>query len=243
MVLLAVLLKTKMNPLLNKLQQLINYQFKDEAKLFQALIHRSYLNEHKSSSLVSNERYEFLGDAVLELWASATLFKLFPSFNEGKMTNLRSLIVCTINLHEIANELDLGKFIMLSHGEENHGGRTNQSILADTLEAIIGAIYLDSDTKKTFMVLDKLFFNSLQKLSSKKIYKDPKSIFQEIAQAKKGITPHYKTISETGPDHQKNFQVAVFLDNEKIATGSGNSKQRAEEDASIRATKILSNLV
>ncbi|MDD4937685.1 MAG: ribonuclease III [Candidatus Shapirobacteria bacterium] len=232
-----------MNPLLKELQKLINYQFKDEAKLFQALIHRSYLNEHKNSSLNSNERYEFLGDAVLEIWSSDALFKLFPTFDEGKMTNLRSLIVCTTNLHEIANNLNLGKFIMLSHGEENHGGRTNPSISADTLEAIIGAVYLDSDIKKTFIVLNNLFSNSLQKLSSKKIYKDPKSIFQEIAQAKKGITPHYKTISETGPDHQKKFQVAVFLDNEKIATGSGNSKQKAQEDASTRATKILSNLV
>jgi ribonuclease-3 len=132
---------------------------------------------------------------------------------------------------------------MLSHGEENHGGRTKQSNLSATLEAIIRAIYLDSDIKKTFPVLDGLFDDSLKTLSSQKIYKDPKSIFQEIAQAKRGITPHYKTISETGPDHQKNFQVAVFLDEEKIATGTGNSKQKAEEDASTRATKILSNLV
>lgn len=232
-----------MNQPLKELQKLIKYKFEDESKLTQALIHRSYLNEHKDSKLSSNERYEFLGDAVLELWSSDTLFHLFPKFDEGKMTNLRSLIVCTKNLSEIANSLDLGKFIMLSHGEENHGGRTNQSILADTLEAIIGAIYLDSDTKKTFMVLDKLFSNSLQKLSSQKIYKDPKSIFQEIAQARRGITPHYQIISESGPDHQKTFKVAVFLDKEKIATGTGNSKQKAEEDASTRATKIFTNLV
>jgi ribonuclease-3 len=232
-----------MNPLLKELQKLIKYQFKDENKLFQALIHRSYLNEHKDSPLTSNERYEFLGDAVLELWSSDTLFKLFPKFDEGKMTNLRSLIVCTKNLSEISNSLKLGQFIMLSHGEENHGGRTNQSILADTLEATIGAIYLDSNIKTVFSILDRLFKESLDKLSSQKVYKDPKSVFQEIAQAKRGITPHYKTISETGPDHQKKFQVAVFLDEEKIATGTGNSKQKAEEDASTRATKILSNLV
>jgi ribonuclease-3 len=173
----------------------------------------------------------------------SSLFKLFPKFDEGKMTNLRSLIVCTKNLSEISNSLKLGQFIMLSHGEENHGGRTNQSILADTLEATIGAIYLDSNIKTVFSILDRLFKESLDKLSSQKVYKDPKSVFQEIAQAKRGITPHYKTISETGPDHQKKFQVAVFLDEEKIATGTGNSKQKAEEDASTRATKILSNLV
>ena len=232
-----------MNQSLKDLQKLIKYSFKDENKLFQALIHRSYLNEHKDSSLESNERYEFLGDAVLELWSSDTLFRLFPEFNEGKMTNLRSLIVCTKNLYQIALELNLGKFIMLSHGEENHGGRENESILADTLEATIGAVYLDSDIKTIFSLLDRLFKNSLDKLSSQKVYKDPKSIFQEIAQAKRGITPHYQTISENGPDHKKVFEVGVFIGEEQIAIGIGNSKQKAEEDASIKATKLFSNLV
>ena len=233
-----------MNPQqLKELQQLIGLQFEDKDKLLQALIHRSYLNEHKNSSLVSNERYEFLGDAVLELWSSDTLFHLFPQFDEGKMTNLRSLIVCTKNLSEIAIDLNLGQFILLSRGEENHGGRTNKSILADTFEAVLGAVYLDAGIKKAFLVLDSLFKESLKQLSSKKIYKDPKSIFQEIAQAKRGITPHYQTISEIGPDHQKTFEVAVFLDKELIAKGKGNSKQKAEEDASTKATKIISNLV
>lgn len=232
-----------MNQPLKDLQKLIKYAFKDENKLFQALIHRSYLNEHRDSSLESNERYEFLGDAVLELWSSDTLFKLFPHFDEGKMTNLRSLIVCTKNLYQISFDLNLGKFIMLSHGEENHGGRENQSILADTLEATIGAIYLDSDIKTVFSILDRLFKESLDKLSSQKVYKDPKSVFQEIAQAKRGITPHYQTISENGPDHQKVFEVGVFIGEEQIAIGSGNSKQKAEEDASIKATKLFSNLV
>ena len=229
----------------NNLKQLeteLDYQFKDQSKLTQALIHRSYLNENRKRKISSNERYEFLGDAVLELWSSKTLFDLFPQYNEGQMTNLRSLIVCTKNLAQIAKKINLGKYLLLSHGEENHGGRTNQSILADTLEAIIGAIYLDGD-KQVFSVLDKLFNPSLKKLSSQKIYKDPKSIFQELAQAKKGITPHYQTISEKGPDHKKIFKVAVFLDKDKIATGIGNSKQHAEESASIQATKILSNLV
>ncbi len=232
-----------MNQPLKNLQKLIKYTFKDENKLFQALIHRSYLNEHKNSSLESNERYEFLGDAVLELWSTDTLFKLFPRFDEGKMTNLRSLIVCTKNLYQISSNLNLGNFIMLSHGEENHGGRENQSILADTLEATIGAIYLDSDLPQVFSILNQLFKDSLEKLSSQKIFKDPKSIFQEIAQAKRGITPHYQTISETGPDHQKTFEVAVFIGEEQIATGTGNSKQKAEEDASITATKLFTNLV
>jgi ribonuclease III len=228
---------------LNQLEKELNYQFKDKDKLTQALTHRSFLNEHRKKTMSSNERYEFLGDAVLELWTSDALFKKFPDFNEGQMTNLRSLIVCTKNLAKIAKKINLGKFILLSHGEENHGGRTNQSILADTLEAVIGAIYLDSDNKQLLMALNKLFVPSLKDLSSQKIYKDPKSIFQELAQAKKGITPHYKIISQTGPDHKKTFKVAVFIEKEKIATGSGNSKQQAEEEASIQATKTLSNLV
>lgn len=232
-----------MNKNLNQLQSQINYQFKDKEKLTQALIHRSYLNENRKKISSSNERYEFLGDAVLELWSTKTLFHLFPNFSEGKMTNLRSLIVCTKNLEKIAQNIKLGDFIFLSHGEENNDGRKNQSIIADTLEALIGAVYLDSSIKKTFTILDSLFQPSLKQLSSKKIYKDPKSIFQELAQSQKGITPHYQTISEIGLDHKKTFKVAVFLDKEKIATGSGNSKQKAEENASTQATKILSNLV
>lgn len=232
-----------MNQTLKELQKQIGYQFKDPQKLTQSLVHRSYLNEHRKKISSSNERYEFLGDAVLELWSSKTLFHLFPNFDEGRMTNLRSLIVCTKNLERIAKEINLGKFILLSHGEENNGGRENQSILADTLEALIGSIYLDSDTKKAFTILDKLFKANLKELSSQKIYKDPKSIFQELVQSKKSITPHYQTISEIGPDHKKIFKVAVFLDKEKIAIGSGNSKQEAEEDASVQATKIISNLV
>jgi ribonuclease III len=228
---------------LNQLEKELNYQFKDKDKLTQALTHRSFLNEHRKKTMSSNERYEFLGDAVLELWTSDALFKKFPNFDEGQMTNLRSLIVCTKNLAKIAKKINLGKFVLLSHGEENHGGRTNQSILADTLESIIGAIYLDSDNQQASMALSKLFIPSLKDLSSQKIYKDPKSIFQELSQAKKGVTPHYKIISEVGPDHKKTFKVAVFIDKEKIATGIGNSKQQAEEEASVQATKTLSNLV
>ena len=234
-----------MNPLLEELQQLINYQFKDEAKLFQALIHRSFLNEggRGNGSIESNERYEFLGDAILELWSSDVLFKKFPKFDEGKLTNLRALVVCTQNLACISEKINLGEYLSLSKGEERHGGRQNQSILADTFEALIGAIYLDSDVSHTFKFLNQQLGESMTELSSKKIYKDPKSIFQEISQAKRGITPNYKTISESGPDHQKIFEVGAFVGEELIAKGKGNSKQKAEEAASISATKIFNNLV
>lgn len=232
-----------MNQNLEDLQTKINYTFKDKNKLFKALTHRSYLNEHRDKKLPSNETYEFLGDSILEFWISDKLFRQFPQFDEGDLTNLRSLIVCTQNLSLIASNMDLGNFIMLSKGEERHGGRTNQSILADTFEAILGSIYLDDGIIPAFNFLDKTLSQSISDLSSKQIYKDPKSLFQEIAQSKRGITPKYQTISESGPDHQKNFEVAVYVGEDLIATGSGNSKQKAEEDASIKATKILSNLV
>ena len=227
-----------MNPLLDELQQLIGYKFKKIDFLKQALVHRSSLNEHKEFT-ESNERFEFLGDAILELWVSDRLFNLFSKFDEGKLTNLRSLIVCTANLAKVSLEFNLGKFIFLSHGEENHNGRQNTSILADTFEAIIGAVYLDGEVKSTFKVLDTHLNASITEFSAQKIYKDPKSIFQEIAQSLKGITPKYKTISESGPDHQKKFEVGVYIGDQLIATGSGNSKQKAQEAASKLATKIF----
>jgi ribonuclease III len=227
-----------MNQKLEVLQQVIKYQFKNISFLDQALVHRSSLNEQRQFD-ESNERYEFLGDAVLELWISDRIFSKFTKFDEGKLTNLRALVVCTQNLAKIAAEFNLGDFIYLSHGEENHGGRTNQSILADTFEAILGSIYLDNGLKPAFEFLDNFLEESVKVLSSKEIYKDPKSIFQEIAQSLKGITPKYKTISASGPDHQKTFEVGVYLESKLIATGEGNSKQKAEESASIKATKLL----
>lgn len=227
-----------MNPLLDELQQLLGYKFKKIDFLTQGLVHRSSLNEHKEF-LESNERYEFLGDAILELWVSDRLFSLFLKFDEGKLTNLRALIVCTENLAKISKDFNLGKYIFLSHGEENHDGRQNKSILADTFEAIIGAVYLDGGIKSAFKVLDTHLNSSITQFSAQKIYKDPKSVFQEIAQAQKGITPKYTTLSESGPDHQKKFEVGVYIGDELIATGSGNSKQKAQEAASLVATKIL----
>ena len=227
-----------MNQQLNQLQKIIQYQFQNVSLLDQALVHRSSLNEQKQFK-ESNERYEFLGDAVLELWISDRIFAKFSKFDEGKLTNLRALVVCTQNLAKVTSGSKLGDFIYLSHGEENHGGRTNQSILADTFEAVLGSIYLDGGLTPAFKFLDLFLTESIKRLSSKEIYKDPKSIFQEIAQAKEGITPNYKTISESGPDHQKTFEVGVYLNDKLIAKGSGNSKQKAEESASINAAKLF----
>ncbi|HEX8923597.1 MAG TPA: ribonuclease III [Patescibacteria group bacterium] len=222
-----------------KLEKILGLEFKEKDKLIQALIHRSYLNENKNLNISSNERYEFLGDAVLELWISDRLFRQFPDMKEGDLTNLRALIVRTENLASIASDLDIGDFILLSRGEETHGGRQNLSILADTTESIIGAVYLDQGYGQVAELLERIFNDSIKELSSQRIYKDPKSVFQELAQARRGITPHYETIEESGPDHNKTFKIAVYLEDELIATGEGHSKQKAEEDASIKATKKL----
>ncbi len=222
---------------LDTLQKIINYKFKDILLLTESLTHKSYLNENNTKK--SYERLEFLGDSILEFWISDFLFRTFPDFPEGKLTNLRALSVCTQNLSIIAKKINLGQYLFLSLGEDRGGGRLNDSILEDVFEALVGAIYLDSDLATTFEFLNLHLLPEVKKLSQKKVYKDPKSIFQEIAQAKFNITPHYQVISESGPDHQKTFKVAVFVDKKQIAIGVGKSKQKAEEMASIEALKII----
>ena len=225
---------------IDQLQKNIGLKFKDPQKLVLALTHRSYLNENKKLKN-SNERYEFLGDAILEYWVSQKLFALFPKFDEGQLTNLRSLIVCTQNLAKVSTKFDLGSYILLSHGEETHGGRSNISLLADTFESIVGAIHLDQGYSAVEKFLNQFLDKNIQTLSQKNIYKDSKSLFQEIAQSKRGATPKYLVISQSGPDHQKLFKVGVYINNELIASGQGNSKQKAEEDAATKATILINN--
>ncbi|HWS48574.1 MAG TPA: ribonuclease III [Candidatus Methanoperedens sp.] len=227
-----------MSDKIKELQQKIGVDFKDSEILVLALTHRSFLNENRQLKS-SNERLEFFGDAILEYWSSQQLFSLFPKFDEGQLTNLRSLVVCTQNLAQIANEFDLGSYILLSRGEETHGGRKNISLLADTFESIIGAIHLDQGYEAVDKFLTKFLKKNISALSKKNIYKDAKSQFQEIAQSKRGITPKYSTISQSGPDHQKIFEVGVYLNDELIASGKGNSKQKAEENAATKAAEII----
>ncbi|MFA4827113.1 MAG: ribonuclease III [Candidatus Shapirobacteria bacterium] len=225
---------------LKQLENSLHLQFQNLEVLRRGLTHRSYLNENRSLNLASNERYEFLGDAILELWVSEKIFHLFPDFSEGELTNLRALTVCTENLSGIAKKIDLGAFILLSKGEEAHGGRQNQSILADTFESLIGAIFLDQGASKASTFLDEFVEPNLIELSQKKVFKDPKSLFQEIAQNQEGVTPTYKTLSESGPDHQKAFEVGAFVGDRLIAKGTGNSKLKAESDAATTAAKVIS---
>lgn len=228
-----------MTPNFDELQQKIGYHFQDQNKLLLALTHRSYLNENHAIK-ESNERCEFLGDAILEYWISKKLYSTFPEYHEGQLTNLRSLVVCTQNLAEASQKFNLGSYLLLSRGEENNGGRQNLSLLADTFESLVGAIHLDGSYADAEKFLETFLNDSFIALSKKQVYKDPKSQFQEIAQAKRGITPHYSTLSESGPDHQKLFEVGLYLNDELIAKGKGNSKQKAEEDAALQGINLLS---
>lgn len=220
---------------LKNLEKELNITFKNQKLLKQAFIHRSYLNEVKDKNLFSNERLEFLGDAVLELLVSSFLYHQFPQKQEGVLTNLRSKIVCTKTLSQEARRLNLGAFLKLSRGEEKEGGRKNPSILADTFEALLGAIYLDQGIEKTKIFLKTVLFPYAEKIVAGKNLKDPKSLFQEIVQEKIKTSPVYKVLREEGPDHLKKFKVGAYVNDKLYGVGKGKSKQEAEENAARKA--------
>lgn len=206
--------------------------------LEEALTHRSYLNESKIK-VSSNERLEFLGDSILSFAVSTYLFKTYPEYNEGKLTNLRSLLVNTKTLAEISKECDLGSRLRLSKGEEESGGRQNQSLLADTFEAYIGALYLDQGTEEAEKFILSSVIPRTEDFIQKNMLKDPKSRLQEFVQSKKQFSPLYKVLAEEGPAHARKFTVGVFVNEELIGEGKGKSKQEAEEQAaSIALTKF-----
>lgn len=211
------------------------HKFKDQSFFKTALTHRSYLNEHKSLPLKSNERLEYLGDAVLELITSLYLFQKYPEFTEGKLTNLRSKIVQTHTLNLAAKKLGLNKMLKMSRGEIASGGNQNPSISANTYEAIVGAIYLDSGFKATQKFVQESLFLLIEKQFKDSLPEDHKSALQEIVQARGFESPIYKTIAEYGPDHNKKFKVAVLVDSKKAASGLGRSKQQAEQEAAKKA--------
>ncbi len=199
--------------------------------LAEALTHRSYLNEHKEYAGSHNERLEFLGDAVLELATTDFLFKKYPAKPEGELTSYRAALVNTVSLAESAQVLGVNDYLLLSKGEARDTGRARDVILADALEAIIGAVYVDSGYLAAESFIAKNLFPKLEEVIAKRSYQDAKSRFQESAQEKRGITPVYETLSEVGPDHDKQFTVGVFIGSEEIARGEGKSKQEAEQSA------------
>jgi ribonuclease-3 len=216
---------------LEKLEKLIGVTFSDSGHLLTAITHRSYLNEHRGATQEHNERYEFLGDAVLELVVTDFLFHKYLEKPEGELTAVRAALVNTISLAEAASKLNINEFLLLSKGEARDTGRARQYILANTFESIIGAIYLDQGYAAAREFIADNLFDRTDMIVSKKLWQDGKSRFQELAQEHASITPNYETLSQTGPDHDRIFTVGVFLGDEKIAEGKGRSKQEAEQSA------------
>lgn len=216
---------------LEELEKILEVEFKNKNTLKTAFIHRSYLNEHPNENLPQNERLEFLGDSVLGMIVSKHIYDKFPTHPEGDLTNFRSSIVNSKSLAKEAADLKLGDYLYLSKGEESTGGRTRQFILANTFEALIGALFIDLGLDQVRVFLDKYLLPNLDEIVEKKLYKDYKSKFQEKIQEKVGTTPIYKVIEEKGPDHDKIFKIGVFVDKKKVAEGSGPSKQEAEQQS------------
>ena len=214
----------------SKLEEKIGVKFNDTKILEQAFTHRSYLNENRELKRGHNERLEFLGDAVLELIVTQYLYAKFSN-PEGELTSWRSALVNGEMLAKVAQEIGVEKYLMMSRGEAKDAGRARQYLLANALEAIIGAIFLDLgyDVAKEF-VLKNVVVN-LKEILEKKLYLDPKSYFQERAQETNKLTPSYRVMKEWGPDHDKHFVVGIFLGSELIAEGEGNSKQEAQREA------------
>lgn len=215
----------------SKLEQKLNLIFSNKDLLFQAFCHRSYLNENPDFYLENNERLEFLGDAVLELVVTKYLYQKYPKKSEGELTNWRAALVNAKILGEVSNNLGFNDFLLLSKGEAKELGKARQYILANTFEALIGAVYLDQGYESCQDFIEKNLIVKLSEIIEKGLFKDAKSRFQEEAQESVGITPIYKVLEEWGPDHFKHFIVGVFLNEELVAKGEGSSKQEAEESA------------
>ena len=221
---------------MKKLEKQIGIEFKNKNLLKTAFTHRSHLNENRDIH-EHNERLEFLGDAVLELVVTEYLYNTYPDSPEGDMTNWRSALVKGNNLSEVAEKLNLGDYLLLSRGEELSGGRKKPYLLANALESLIGAVYIEKGYKITHAFIEKFILKQLTEILEKGLHIDGKSLFQEMAQGKLNTTPHYILLSETGPDHNKVFTMGAYIGENLIAKGHGASKQKAEENAATEAIK------
>lgn len=215
---------------LEKLEEKIGYIFKDKNILRQALTHRSYLNENPDWDVDQNERLEFLGDAVLELVVTEYLYKNYPN-PEGEMTNWRAALVNATMLSKVTAAFSLNDFMLLSRGEAKDTGRARQYILANAIEALIGALYLDGGYPAAQEFITRFVLTELTNIIEQRLYRDAKSLLQEESQERVGVTPTYEVIEEWGPDHARNFKVGVYLEKELAGTGEGPSKQEAQQQA------------
>lgn len=225
---------------IENLAKKIGVEFNDINFLRQAVTHRSYLNEHRDYELDHNERLEFLGDAVLELVVTQYLYENFPN-PEGELTNWRAALVNGEMLAKISKRIGVEEFLMMSRGEAKDTGKARQYLLANAFESITGAIYLDQkengyNAAKEFIMKNVVI--ELPEIIEKKLYMDPKSRFQEVAQDKIGVTPSYRVLDESGPDHDRKFVVGIYLNDELIAKGDGSSKQEAQRNAAAAALEV-----
>jgi len=220
------------------LEKKLAIDFADHDLLIQALVHRSYLNENPGFRVSHNERLEFLGDAVLELVVTEYLYQQYPEKPEGELTNWRAALVNAKMLARVAQNLGLNDFILLSRGESKELGKARQYILANTYEALVGALYLDKGYAACLAFIAKYLLPELPHIIEAELFRDAKSRFQEEAQERVGITPTYKVLQEWGPDHAKHFVIGVFLGEEEVAQGEELSKQEAEEEAARHALEV-----
>ncbi len=227
--------------LLEELEKRLSYQFRDRYLLFNALMHRSYVNENPELQLTDNERMEFLGDAALDLAISHVLIERFPHYDEGKLSRLRAGVVNEKQLALVAAELDLGAALHLGKGEELSGGRQKPSLLANAYEAVLAAIYLDGGLDTLMKIVENHFsrFLSEDKDLPQALDKDYKTRLQEVIQSRDKVVPHYRLEAEEGPDHDKGFRVSVWLKDRLLAIGSGPTKKSAQQQAASRALLLL----
>lgn len=212
--------------------------FNNKNLLTQAFTHRSYINENPALGRSHNERLEFLGDAVLELVITDYLYKKYPDSTEGELTSYRAALVNAVIISEVASECGMNEYLLLSKGESKDTGKARQYILANTFEAFVGAIYLDQGYDAAAAFIGEMLFHRTNAIVSQKLWRDSKSLVQEMAQEHENVTPSYKVISEAGPDHDKHFNVGIYFHDKLIASGKGKSKQEAEQKAALEALKI-----
>ena len=220
-------------------QESVGLSFNDESLLVRAFTHRSFINEKEGRGLQHNERLEFLGDAVLEIIVTDFLFKKFPDEQEGVLTAYRAAMVNTDSLSKHARAIGIENYLLLSKGERMETNKGRDHILANTFEALVGAIYLDQGIEKAAKFAGEQLFPYITEIIEKKLHKDSKSYFQELAQERRKITPHYALIEAIGPDHDKEFIMGVYLGEDKIAEGKEYSKQKAESIAARNALEAL----
>lgn len=218
-----------------ELQKLLRVTFADTNILLTAITHRSYLNEHREATWDHNERLEFLGDAVLELVVTDYLFAEYPEKPEGELTAIRAALVNTVSLSAAAETLGVNEYLLMSKGEAKDLGRARQYILANVFEACIGAIYIDQGYEAAKVFIADRLFSKTEEIVRKRLWQDAKSRFQELSQEHVSVTPTYETVGQSGPDHDRVFTVGVFLRSEKVAEGTGRSKQEAEQQAAEKA--------